>query len=269
MSNPLEYDHKKEYLPDDCKLNISPSKFADFIMRKHQWYREVVLKENGFMGSTASVLGTVVHYIAECVATDAEVDIKCIEEYVESNKDVEDFCADTVLNNYEAMATELVNGYVLSNMDNYLEVESTHMVDLGNGVYVSGKLDVLEGEKSDCCIVDYKTYNSKTTPKTIPMHYKYQLLVYAFLLSQNGYNPSRIKLVYINRNIDGGISEKTQKPLKSYPPKVTELVEEITAEDIEFITGLLGLCKYSLDASEKHPELCHVIWNDPRLKPEQ
>ena len=83
----------------------------------------------------------------------------------------------------------------------------------------------------------------------------------------NGYNPSRIKLVYINRNIDGGVSEKTGKPLKSYPPTVTVLVEEITNDDIEFISGLLDLCKDTVKASEKYPELCHVIWQDPRLRP--
>ena len=264
--NSLEYDNKKEYLPKDCRLNISPSNFANFISRRHQWYREVVLKEDGFLGSTSSVLGTLVHAIAECVSTGVDVDVEMIEKYVADNALLEDFCADTVLNNYEQMATELVNSYVVPNMDNYLEVESVHMFGLGNGIYISGKLDVLEGTKEDCCIVDYKTYSSKTTPKAIPQNYKYQLLVYAYLLKKNGYNPSRIKLVYINRNIDGGLSEKTGKPLKSYPPVVTVLVEAITDEDLDFIEGLLGLCKDTVLASEKHPELCHVIWNDPRLK---
>ena len=266
--NPLEYDNKKEYLPDDCKLNISPSGFAAFIQRKHQWYRENILKEDGFTGSTSSVLGTVVHYIAECVATETNVDKDAIEEYVFDNaKRDEEICYDTVMNNFEDMATVLINDYVLPNMGNYLEVESVHMASLGNGIYASGKLDVLEGEKDDCCVVDYKTYNSKSTPKVIPQNYKYQLLVYAYLLKQNGYNPSRVKLVYINRNIDGGVSEITGKPLKSYPPVVTVLVEAITDEDMEFIEGLLGLCKDTVTASEKYPELRHVIWADPRLKP--
>lgn len=267
--NPLEYDHEKKHLPKSCKLNISPSGFAAFIQQKHQWYRENILKEGGFMGSTPSVLGTVVHYIAECVGTETDVDKTAIDEYIASQVEKlgpEDFDADVVYENFEAMATELVNSYILPNVHNYLEVESTFMASLGNDIYVSGKLDVLEGTKEDCCIVDYKTYNSKSTPKSIPMNYKYQLLVYAYLLKKNGYNPTRIKLVYINRNIDGGLSEKTQKPLKSYPPKVTVLVQEITSDDIEFITGLLELCHDTVQASENHPELRHVIWADPRLK---
>jgi len=264
--NPLEYDHKKEYLPDDCKVNISPSKFSDFVNKKHQWYREVILKEDGFLGNTSSVLGTCVHYIAECVALGKDVDVEVIEKYIDDNSHLEDYCPDTVRDNYRLMATELVNSYVIPNKNNYLEVESVHLANLGNGIYVSGKLDVLEGSKEDCCITDYKTYNSKTKPKYIPQHYKYQLLTYAYMLWKNGYNPTRIKLVYINRNIDGGISEKTGKPLKSYPPEVTELVECITTEDLEFISSLLELCKDTIVASDKHPELRHVIWNDPRLK---
>lgn len=266
MANPLEYDHSTDYLPDDCVLKISPSKFSTFITKKHQWYREVILEEGGFKGSTSSVIGTIVHYIAECVATRKDIDKAAIYEYVESNKHLEDYCADTVLGSFEAMASVLVNDYVLPNMDNYLEVEYRASASIGEGIYASGSLDVLEGTKDDCCIVDYKTYNSKTKPKVIPANYKYQLLVYAFILKANGYNPSRIKLVYVNRHIDGGVSEKTGKPLKSYYPEVTVLVESITDEDLDFIGSVLELCKDSLIAGEEHPELLHVIWNDQRLK---
>ena len=266
MTNSLYYDHDESYLPDDCKVKISPSKFSAFISQKHKWYREVILKEDGFNGSTASVIGTLVHYIAECVASRKEIDKDAIYSYIDSHKDLEDYCAETVRNSFEEMASVLINNYVLANMDNYLEVETRHTAKVGKGVYASGTLDFLEGTKEDCCIGDYKTYNSKSKPKVIPQGYKYQLLVYAYILKKTGYNPTRMKLVYVNRNIDGGISEKTGKPLKSYPPEVTVLVEEITEEDMEFITGLLELCADTVAAGEKHPELLHVIYADPRLK---
>lgn len=266
MANPLEYDKDKTYLPQDCALNISPSKFSDFVMKKHKWFREVVLEEDGFLGSTASVLGTVVHHLAECVALQKEVNKDDIYEYINSKTDLEGYDANVVLSNFQSMASVLINEYVLPNMDNYLEVEQVYVADLGEGIYVSGKLDVLEGEKADCCVTDYKTHSSKTKPKAIPQNYKYQLLVYAFLLRCSGYNPTRIKLVYISRNIDGGLSPKTGKPLKSYPPELTVLVESITDEDFDFIQGLLELCKDSLLATEEYPHLKHVIWNDPRLK---
>ena len=262
----LTYDSEKKYLPADVVLNISPSSFSTFVERKHLWYRQNVLGLDKFEGSTSSVLGTIVHGVAAAIAQEKPVDRDSILEYVGDNEHLEDFSSEAVLSNYSAMSEALVNGYVLPNMHNYLETETVHCASLGDGVYVSGTLDVLEGEKDDCCITDYKTYNSKSKPRVIPQGYRYQLLVYAYMLSKTGYKPTRIKLVYVNRNIDGGISEKTGKPLKSYPPEITELVEEITSEDLEFIEGLLYLCKDSVEASKKYPELSHVIWNDPRLK---
>ena len=74
--------------------------------------------------------------------------------------------------------------------------------------------------------------------------------------------------MYINRQIDGGISDKTGKPLKSYPPEVTVLTETITQEDLDFIGSLLELCVDTVEASKLHPELTHVIFHDPRLRPE-
>ena len=96
--------------------------------------------------------------------------------------------------------------------------------------------------------------------------YKYQLLTYVWILKALGYNVTRIRLVYVNRAIDGGISEKTGKPLKSYPPEVTILTEEVNSEDMVFIEDQLELCSDSVKASKKHPELCHVIWHDMRNK---
>ena len=80
-----------------------------------------------------------------------------------------------------------------------------------------------------------------------------------------GYNVTRIRLVYVSRNIDGGISEKTGKPLKSYPPKLTVLTETVTEDDMAFIDSMLNLAKDTLLVSDKHPELRHIMWHDPRL----
>jgi len=78
----------------------------------------------------------------------------------------------------------------------------------------------------------------------------------------------RIRLVYVNRNIDGGISEKTGKPLKSYPPEVTVLTESITEEDIEFIESCLTLCAETYEVAEDNPKLVHLLYRDMRLKGE-
>lgn len=262
MTNPLAYTTPT--LPAGAVFKFSPSAFAKFIQEPHNWYRCEVLNENPFSHSTSTVIGTIVHYCAEMVTKGEMVDKKAIEEYIDSFDLHEDYDPALVRFHYPAMAECLINYYVLENT--YMEAESEHLVELINNYYAGGTLDRLEGTKDDCMIVDYKTYSSKTKPKSIPANYKYQLLVYAYVLNALGYTPTRIRLVYVNREIDGGISEKTGKPLKSYPPEVTVLTEAITEEDLSFIESLLKLAVDSLEAVKKYPELTHVIFHDPRLR---
>lgn len=262
--NPLAY--KPTLAPYGAKFKISPSSFSKFIEKPHQWYRDEVLKENPFAYNTSTVIGTVVHYIAHMVAEKKEVNKKAIKLYIDSFEANDVYNPDTVRQHYIMMAETLVNDYVLKNP--MLEVETQHITELVDGYYAGGTVDRLEGSKEDCMVVDYKTYSSPTKPKVIPNYYKYQLLVYAYILSFLGYNVTRIRLVYVSRYIDGGISEKTGKPLKSYPTEITVLTENITNEDLAFIESLLELCVDSLKAAEKYPELTHVIFHDQRLKQE-
>ena len=263
MTNPLAYVHTP--IPDDGVFKISPSQFAQFISYPHQWYRSQILKENVFSHNTASVLGTIVHYCAEMVGRGEDVSRVDIGEYIDSLAIHDEYDSHVVQSLYNEMAERLVNDYV--NQNKFLEIETQHKSLIKDGYYAAGTLDALQGTKADCMIVDYKTYNSKSKPKTIPPHYKYQLLVYAHILKNNGYNPTRVRLVYINRNIEGEISIKTGKQNKSYPPEVTVLTQYLTSNDYLFIEGLLDLCVDSCIAAKKYPELTHVIFHDPRLKP--
>lgn len=257
-------DYVSTPIPTDGRFKISPSAFAKFVDKPHTWYREEVLQEDRFEYNTASVLGTVVHYCAYKVAKGEDVDSDEIEKYIAKWPANEDYDPEVVRILYVAMAERLVNDYVLDRPD-FLEIEGSFCTEIKDGFFAAGTLDVLEGEKHDCMISDYKSYSSKTKPRSIPQHYKYQLLVYAWILTQLGYNVNRIRLVYINRHIEGEISEKTGKQMKSYPPEVTVLTETLENSDIDFIDGLLKLCVDSCLAGEKHPELVHVIWHDPRL----
>jgi RecB family exonuclease len=224
------------------------------------------MKEDVFDYNTASVLGTIIHYCAEKVAKNEEVDIDEIERYISKHKPNDDYDPAVVRAQFTNMAERLVNDYVLGR--EFLEIETQVKAEIKNSFYAAGTLDVLEGTKDDCLLVDYKSYSSKQKPKTIPQNYKYQLLTYAWILNKNGYNVTRVRLVYVNRHIEGEMSPTGNgKQLKSYPPEVTVLTETITSEDIDFIDGLLNLCVDSCLASDKHPELNHVIWHDPRLAP--
>ena len=142
------------------------------------------------------------------------------------NTDVD---VDEVRAQYKLMGETLVNQYVLQNKPYRVEEFVSH--EMYPGIFPSGSCDAVDGSDHSACIVDYKTYSSKTKPKAIPMGYKYQLLIYAYIYREMGVHIDRIRLVYVNRYIDGGISEKTNKPLKSYAPEVTVLTESITDDD--------------------------------------
>jgi hypothetical protein len=262
MTNPLEYVSTP--IPEGCHFKFSPSQFSQFIIAPHNWYRTEVLGEEGFSHNTSTVIGTIVHYCAEMVARGEDVDMDVIEEYIDMQEPHDEYDPDLVRHHWKAMAEELVNSYVLEHPMHFVEEQVA--AEVGQGYAAAGTLDRGEGSKEDLMVVDYKTYNSKTKPRAIPQHYKYQLLVYAWILRKLGYEVTRIRLVYVNRHIDGGVSEKTGKPLKSYPPEVTVLTETITNEDFDFIEGLLDLAVDSVEAAKAHPELVHVIFHDPRLK---
>lgn len=266
MSNFTEYlTYTKSPKPYPEAFVFSPSKFSLFIERPHQFYREQVLGESGFTGNTSSVLGTIVHAIAVAVARDEPIDKVEIERYIASKEPSEDYDPDAVRREYREVAEALVNGYVLENRRNYLATEIALQAHVCKDYFLGGSIDVLEGTSQDTMVVDYKTYSGTTKPKSIPNHYKYQLLIYAAIAIANNYNVTRIRLVYVNRPIVGEISPKTGKQFKSYLSEVTELTEMLTEEDMAFIYSMIHLAVDSLEATKKHPELTHVIWHDSRL----
>ncbi len=264
MKKPNPLDYVSTPLPENCHFKFSPSSFANFINSPHNWYRTEVLGEEGFSHNTSSVIGTCVHYCAQQVANGEDVDQKAIEDYISSHKVTDDYDPEIARKHWQAMAERLVNDYVLEN--DYLGIEIPLAAEVSKGYAAAGTADALHGTEEDTMISDYKTYHSKTKPRVIPMNYRYQLLVYAWLAKKNGYNPTRIRLIYVNRHIEGEISEKTNKRMKSYPPEVTVITETIAQEDLDFIESLLDLAVDTVEAGKAHPELLHVIFHDPRLK---
>jgi hypothetical protein len=77
----LDYVSGAKILPDGA-FGISPSNISKFFDKPHEWYREQVLGEEGFTGSTASVLGTCVHFCAEEYAKTGKVDVDSIYKYI-------------------------------------------------------------------------------------------------------------------------------------------------------------------------------------------
>lgn len=263
----LDYDDGSGVLPEGA-FRISASQFNGFMEYPHYWYREQVLGEDGFQGNTSSVLGTCVHYIAEMVGKGEHPDVEQIEQYITNQSTLDDgkpnpdVDPDVVRDSYEQMATVLVNDYLLENMPT--EVEPFVMHEILPGYFPSGSIDAINGD----CITDYKTYSSKTKPKAIPKNYRYQLLIYAYICGMMGKDIQRIRLVYVNRPIDGRyISEKTGKQCgKIHPPEVTVLTECIDSDDMDFIESLLKLCAESVETVKENPWLAYLIFRDRRLK---
>lgn len=258
-------------------FRIGASSFSTFVEKPWRWYKEQVLNLDGFEGNTSSVIGTICHVAAERVAKQLDFTKEHVEEFLTTidNPEVD---KDEVRNSYPEMAKALVNSYVLAKKPSMYEVEPFLELDLGDGISAGGSIDRVEAVSWDTSktennkykpisvrICDYKTYNSKTKPKQIPQHYKYQLLVYAYVYNKiKGIPVEEVRLIYVNRPIDGGFSEKTGKPLKSYPSEVTVLTEQISQSDLDFIESLIYLAKEKLLATEKYPELSHLLWHAPK-----
>lgn len=267
IHTPLDYSSPADLLTEK-DFNISPSQFAKFVFTPWKWYRAVILEEDDFVGSTSTVIGTIVHYCAEQASRFEKIDREAINTYINnhgSDEDFPDVDIQTVHDEWYDISQKLVDDYVEPNRLNFYESELGVLHRLGGNYYVGGTIDRIEtlgGEKWR--IVDYKTYKSKTKPKSISRDHKIQLLAYAYMYNRT--KVEEVRIVYINRHIEGEISPKTQKKLKSYPSEVTVITEPVTKEDMDYIYSMFELCKLKREATKKYPKLKREIWHDPRLK---
>ena len=248
---------------DESEFRISPSGVEKFFSHTNIWYRENLMKEKHFLGNTSTVLGTCVHYLNEkCLGTYDEYSkaFNEVRKYVTSfdwNIEVDQ---DKVFDNFEEMH-EAFLPYIKDHKPDYSEMQvSTPITD---GVVAAGTIDAYNSETG--VLTDYKTYSSKTKPKSISTAYRYQMLVYAYILHRNGYIVNQMDVVYVNRRAGGGISDKGNK-LKAYPPEATVLSEPITSESLLFIEGILELIAASAVKFIKNPNMRYLLAQDYRLK---
>jgi len=266
------YSGKKEI--GDKSFRISASGISRFFSHTRQWWGESFLNEEGFVSSTASVLGTITHRIAELHARNGEVteqDYKDIEEYIDVhtiagwdkyNIEVD---AEIIRYQYPIMGQALVSRYLKSNPPEMIEPFLYHeeLKGIGGG----GSIDnVSKGESGGLIIVDYKTSSATSLPDKIVYAYRLQLLTYAYLLTKKGHSVKEIRIVYVSRNNVGRVSEKTGKPLKQYPTKVKVITESINEQDLEYIERVIKLIAESVDCWNKQPEMRHLLCQDLRQK---
>ncbi len=258
-NGPLKYD---DSFSKDL-FRISPSGFIGFFSHTNVWYREHLMKEKTFLGNTSTVLGTCVHYLNEhfCKGTDISTTVEEIIDYVKSfdwNIEVDQ---DRVLENMFEMHEAFIP-YMVDTKSDHLELDaSTPIID---GVVAAGSIDAYNSHTG--IVTDYKTYNSKTKPKSIAAKYRYQMLIYAYILRKSGYTVNQFDVVYVNVRAGGGLSEKTGKPLKAYPPEPVVLSEPVTNESMLFIESVLNLVAESAVKFIKNPDMRYLLAQDYRLK---
>ena len=281
----LDYDNGETHGLSDDAIRINASGINDYFTNTKQWYAEKLEgKEQGFQGNSASVTGTITHFIAEQFVKNGTVskeDQVEIANYIKKHTDASysdynpDIDINYIMSNYKPMAETLINEYVIENMPSRVE-DFVHM-ELADNLYVGGSIDaVLGGNITGCsngkitvesspqsaCIVDYKTTSMRPNSlrnKKINRKYKLQLLTYAWILTQQGQPVDRIRIVYVTQNDINRVSEKTGKPMQSYPSEVVILTEGVTDEDLEMIESIIYMIRDGVIAWKDYPELRHVI----------
>lgn len=253
---PEMFQYERPELPEDCIHAISPSQIDKFFSLPKIWYNECYKGEAPeFKGSTATVTGTICHYIYEMVTKKQKVTREQI------NKDLNDYLllcpnpevdATQVMMDYPLVSETVVNQYLLpaNSHGGVLEVEKKVCAKVMDGIYIAGTCDRIEGD----CVVDFKTVSTKPNEQAIPFAYKIQLLAYAYTLRKLGYEINRIRLVY-------GV-----KPTKKLSARCYVVTEEIDYMAEKLVNDTLRLIGESVIAVKQHPELAYLIFKSMDLK---
>ena len=231
-------------------IKISPSSAADFYSRTRKWYGELLMGEPGFEGSDATVLGNIVHYVAELAGSknlrplDDDVSAYLNTQQLENRAEIELIWKD--------MATTLLEGCIRGRA---LPVFTEHFLHyrLRDNIYVAGTCDALMPIGNGTYSVrDYKT--AATKPAGIPFNYRLQAHIYAFLYVQLGYKISQIELQYVVR------------PTKTLPSRHFSFIEPFTDEDYLKVHNALHLMADSLALWNSAPELRYILAQDYTLR---
>lgn len=232
-------------------VRLSPSSLAKFFTNTREWYGETLLGETYFTSSDSTILGTIIHFLAEQASLGTPIDdpTPIVEQFLSSQ-----FCLekDQILDLYPSMSDVLISEYIDKTPPPTL-TEHFMYHKLLPGIYVAGTTDrVQDLGNGTYSVVDYKTASTK--PSGISYNYRIQAHIYAFLLTKAGYPISQIELQYAVR------------PTKTLPARHVSFIEPFTQDDLDRVTGQLQLIAESVQTWKKHPELRYLLAQDYRLK---
>ena len=265
----FEYYGGEDQLPDGA-FKISPSGVDKFFSDKVTWYSENLLgASKKFTGSTATVLGTIVHACAEVVANskmsgeeyDSEALHEAIYDHIATYDGNEEYDTNKIETLYKNMAEALIKDYVIP--ANTIATENFIQYELNEGIYVGGTYDAITSTVPDddlmnptgqLTVRDYKTASKKPTVFTYA--YKLQAFTYAYILHQQGIKVSQVELCY------------TIQPTKAKPSEYRTLSFTLPFDDqaYDFIEGILFLIADSVQAFKALPEWRYLLAGDYRMK---
>ena len=241
-------------------IKISPSSLGKFFSYTSQWYREALLGEDGFQGSTATILGTITHFAAETRKVPSEA---MVLEYISKQKCEYELM--DIMSNYIPMCEVIVDHLLESQKTETIVKEeefiNTHIKDI---VHVGGTYDALyetteyvdengEVHTGNFTILrDYKTKDKKPS-YGFTKDYSTQLLTYVYILKELGTTVDAIELKYITR------------PTKTLPARIFTFIRPVTIENLEYIDSVLELVADSILSFIEYPHLRGVIAQDSRL----
>jgi len=252
------FEYKEIELPPNAQFKISPSSISKFFSKPHEWFREQILGEVTFEGSTSTELGTIVHFIAEQFIKTGDVDREAIQRHIDSLAG--DIDGAYIMSQWQPMGQALIDYLIDRGVPD--RSEEPIYTEVQPGYYVGGTADAAYGST----LIDFKTTSNLTAPTEIPHYYRYQLLAYAYIYNKMGIYIDRIRIVWVTNHVVGRVSEKTNKPMKDYPSTVTDVTEYITEADMDFIESILNLIVETVQYYKQHPELAYILFKDMRLK---
>lgn len=244
------FQHTQSPVPPDCTFKISPSSIGTFFDYPSSWYKQHVLGEAGFEGSTASVIGTSVHYCAEQYALGSSPTREFMEDQID-NIDNDMVNKEEVKAVFPGLAKLLINEHIRKRIPT--KVEHSVCAEVLPGIYAAGTIDALHINNGIYSIEDYKTASTKPSD-TMPFGYKIQQLTYAWILKQQGHTVDKISLIYV------------VKPTKTLPERLFVVSHIIKDEDFVMVEDTLKLIAESVQIVKDYPELTHLIFKSYALK---
>lgn len=281
MTTRLDYIPGSTIVPDNS-FTISPSSLGKFFDEPHTWYREHVLGQRNFGMTTATILGTIVHFCGEefiktksvdkyeiyrylykitytgtqsLPATEAEA-LAFVSKIIHPEIDVQH-----ILEQYRPMGNALI-AYLKTRPTTGLVSEKMVSTEIIPGYYLAGSCDLVAGKH----LYDFKTTSALSAPSSITYGYRLQLLAYSYAFIKSDIPIDTASIIWITTNQTGRYG-KNGKPLADYPATCT-LSSAITLDEqaLLFIESILRLVAETVQFVTEFPDKAYIAFRDYRLK---